>query len=75
MVDNVVGFPAVHIISDVMSTADDYERESQEQRAEELTQEYEEFSKSQSRAGSPEDDRCESLVVMCGDEIEEWPSP
>ncbi|MEO1202519.1 MAG: hypothetical protein AAFX10_07420 [Pseudomonadota bacterium] len=74
VVDSVVGFPAVHVISDVMETSDDYERETQEQRAEALTQEFEEFSNSQIPAEAPDDDRCESLVVMCGDDFEAWPA-
>ena len=46
VVDHVAGFPASQVISDVKSTSDENEKELQEERVEELNQEYEEFLRS-----------------------------
>jgi len=63
VIDQVAGFPASQVISDVKSTSDEYEQEKHEERAEELSREYEEFLRSRDTVGTEQKATEQSVVI------------
>lgn len=66
VVDHAAGFPASHVITDVKETSDEYAREQQKERVEELNQEYEEFLRSRN-VGDPPGEPKRSVVIQPDD--------
>ena len=63
VIDQAAGFPASHVISDIKSTSEEYDREKQEERVEELNKEYTEFSRVRESAGNQEQESKQSVVI------------
>lgn len=66
VVDHVAGFPASHVISDAKSTSDEYDKEQQKKRVEELNQEYEEFLRSRDTDDAPPESK-QSVIIRQND--------
>lgn len=66
VVDHVAGFPASQVASDVKSTSDEYEKEKQEERVENLNREYEEFLRSREAANVQPESK-QSVVIKQDD--------
>ncbi len=60
-------FEAVYVAQDMKETSDEYEQEQHEERVDELNEEYEEFLKSQDKAGSDDEESGQSIVIMKDD--------
>ena len=63
VVDSVAGFPASALISDVKSAVDEHEEEKQKERVDELSQEYEEFLRSQETDEAQQEETKQSVVI------------
>ena len=67
-VDQAAGFPASVVISDVTSTSKEYAEEKHQERAEELSNEYEEFLRSQEDSDVREEEQQRSVVMKRKDD-------
>jgi hypothetical protein len=55
---------AMYVARDMKKASDEHEQEKHEERVEELNKEYEEFLKSQGKAGTDDEESEQSIVIM-----------
>ena len=67
VVDSVADFPVSEVVSDVASTTSEYRKEKQEQRVDELSEDYEEFVRSQPGGSVQSEASTQSILVIQSD--------